>query len=128
MSDITGATGAGDEIRAAAASTAVEARNVESGAATPRRIPPRQDGAQAAVTPTEGAAASNAGLTSLAPEDSVLVKGIDSAQETSRQVRETLKTQAEAASEKIRAQPLASAGVVFAAGLLFGMLMNRPRA
>lgn len=70
----------------------------------------------------------NADSAPLSEDDSVLVRGLENVQQTGDQLKTVIQQQADAATEAIRAKPLISAGLVLGAGVLFGMLLNRPRS
>ncbi|MBX7247870.1 MAG: hypothetical protein K1X35_02340 [Caulobacteraceae bacterium] len=62
---------------------------------------------------------------SLSEDDSILVAGIDRAEEEAARLRAWAQIRREEAKDAIRTHPLGSSVVVFAAGMIFGLLLAR---
>jgi ElaB/YqjD/DUF883 family membrane-anchored ribosome-binding protein len=97
---------------------------------------PRTNGAPkastAAASPKPGASAAarpKAAKAKAAPrlseEDSVLIAGLDEAHARAEAVRDWALIRREEAKDAVRTHPLGSSVVVFAAGMIFGLLLAR---
>jgi hypothetical protein len=75
-------------------------------------------------TAARPAAASTAKPT-LAEKDSVLIAGIDRAEEQAERLRDWALIRREEAKDAVRTHPLGSSVIVFAAGMIFGLLLAR---
>lgn len=63
----------------------------------------------------------------LREEDSLLAQGIDLAQDSAERLRDRVEDQVEAFGAFTRENPMMAVGLTFGAGLILGMLLNRPR-
>ena len=61
----------------------------------------------------------------LAEKDSVLIAGIDRAEEQAERLRAWALIRREEAKDAVRTHPLGSSVMVFAAGMIFGLLLAR---
>lgn len=86
-----------------------------------RKAAPRR----AAARPAESAAAKSSAKPTLSEEDSVLIAGIDRAEEQAERLRAWALIRREEAKDAVRTHPLGSSVIVFAAGMIFGLLMAR---
>lgn len=103
---MTDATGKGPSIRARST----------------RKAAPRKPAARAAANPSPKASAARA---TLAEKDSVLIAGIDRAEEQAERLRAWALIRREEAKDAVRTHPLGSSVIVFAAGMIFGLLLAR---
>lgn len=94
--------------------------------AASRRTPPA---ARAATKPTPANAPTGrkAGPASsaLSEDDSVLIAGMDEARARAAQIRDWAAIRRQEARDAVRTHPLGSSVMVFAAGMIFGLLMAR---
>jgi len=85
-----------------------------------------QPAARASATKAPGARAAAARPEpSLSEDDSVLIAGIDRAEAEAARLRAWARIRREKAREAIRTHPLGSSVMVFAAGMIFGLLLAR---
>ncbi|MBS0296282.1 MAG: hypothetical protein JSR45_08220 [Proteobacteria bacterium] len=121
MTDVTGpkTTNADDEATGPDA-LAGEARAFETGQdaiSTSRRT----------RRPTAASTPEAASAGELREEDSLLAQGIDLAQDSAERLRDRVEDQIEAFGAFTRENPMMAVGLTFGAGLILGMLLNRPR-
>ena len=93
-----------------------------SGARSTRKAAPRKAAARPAGNPTPG---STRAKPALSEKDSVLIAGIDRAEEQAERLRAWALIRREEAKDAVRTHPLGSSVIVFAAGMIFGLLLAR---
>lgn len=89
-----------------------------SGARSTRKAAPRKT----AASPAPKAARARP---TLSEKDSVLIAGIDRAEEQAERLRAWALIRREEAKDAVRTHPLGSSVIVFAAGMIFGLLLAR---
>lgn len=85
---------------------------------------PKSQAPSSARAPAAKPAAAKPG-SGLSEEDSVLVAGIDEAAARAQALRDWALIRREEAKDAVRAHPLGSSVMVFAAGMIFGLLLAR---
>ena len=93
-----------------------------SGARSTRKAAQRKTTARPAVGPTPKAARARP---TLSEKDSVLIAGIDRAEEQAERLRAWALIRREEAKDAVRTHPLGSSVMVFAARMIFGLLLAR---
>lgn len=89
-----------------------------TGARSTRKAAPRKTAARPAAT-------ASAAKATLSEKDSVLIAGIDRAEEQAERLRAWALIRREEAKDAVRTHPLGSSVIVFAAGMIFGLLLAR---
>jgi hypothetical protein len=111
-----------------------EGEGVQTSSGEPRAFaggtpqPPRRRVKPASAPGGASASASGAsspGTGSDETDESLLVAGIETAQAKADELRRWADVKTAEASERIRANPIGSAAVIFGVGLLAGMFLNR---
>ncbi len=92
-----------------------------SAARSTRKAAPRKAAQRPAAGPSPRAAA----RPTLSEQDSVLIAGIDRAEEQAERLRAWALIRREEAKDAVRTHPLGSSVIVFAAGMIFGLLLAR---
>ena len=87
-----------------------------------RKAAPRKPAARPA---TNSAARAASARPALSEKDSVLIAGIDRAEEQADRLRAWALIRREEAKDAVRTHPLGSSVIVFAAGMIFGLLLSR---
>jgi hypothetical protein len=106
------------------AATMAKAKSTTSRAAGARAAAARP-AAKATARTSEGSAEPSRPAPNLSEDESVLLAGIDRAEDEAERLRAWAMIRREEAKDAIRTHPLGSSVIVFAAGMIFGLLMAR---